>query len=112
MVAWTPSVDTREISEWNTCLGITTYYLELTFAGTHNFEVYVVDDQNGGTRLRSEQIQVLDGDTNAVLYDSGSFTNFTGGVYYKWTMTGHVKVKVINTSTNGTDAVVNGAFFN
>jgi len=112
MVAWTPSVDTREISEWNTCLGITTYYLELTFAGTHNFEVYVVDDQNGGTRLRSEQIQVLDGDTNAVLYDSGSFTNFTGGVYYKWTMTGHVKVKVINTSTNGTDAVINGAFFN
>jgi hypothetical protein len=112
MVAWTPSVDTREISEWNTCLGITTYYLELTFAGTHNFEVYVVDDQNGGTRLRSEQIQVLDGDTNAVLYDSGSFTNFTGGVYYKWTLTGHVKVKVINTSTNGTDAVVNGAFFN
>jgi hypothetical protein len=93
-------------------LGITTYYLELTFAGTHNFEVYVVDDQNGGTRLRSEQLQVLDGDTNAVLYDSGSFTNFTGGVYYKWTITGHVKVKVINTSTNGTDAVVNGAFFN
>jgi len=112
MVAWTPSVDTREISEWNTCLGITTYYLELTFAGAHNFEVYVVDDQNGGTRLRSEQLQVLDGDTNAVLYDSGSFTNFTGGVYYKWTITGHVKVKVINTSTNGTDAVVNGAFFN
>jgi hypothetical protein len=112
MVAWTPSVDTREISQWNTCLGITTYYLELTFSGTHNFEVYVVDDQNGGTQFRSEEIQVLDGDTNAVLYDSGSFTNFTGGVYYKWSITGHVKVKVINTSTDGTDAVINGAFFN
>lgn len=65
-----------------------------------------------GTCLRSEQIQVLDGDTNAVLYDSGSFTNFTGGLYYKFSITGHMKLKVTNTSTNGTWAVVNGAFFN
>ncbi|HWF38674.1 MAG TPA: hypothetical protein VG322_09155 [Candidatus Acidoferrales bacterium] len=27
--------------------------------------------------LRSEELQGLDGDTNAVLYDSASFTNFT-----------------------------------
>ena len=87
--------------------------LEFSFGNsTHNFEVYVVDDQAGGTLLRSEQLQVLDGDTGAVLYDSGSFTNFTGGVYYKWSVTGHVKVKVINTSTNGTVAVINGVFFN
>jgi hypothetical protein len=113
MVAWTPSVDTREISNWNTCLGITSYYLELSFGNSaHNFEVYVVDDQNGGTSLRSEELQVLDGSTNAVLYDSGSFTNFTGGVYYKWSITGHVKIKLTNTSTNGTDAVINGVFFN
>ena len=113
MVAWTPSVDTREISNWNTCLGITSYYLELSFGNSaHNFEVYVVDDQNGGTNLRSEELQVLDGNTNAVLYDSGSFTNFTGGVYYKWSITGHVKIKLTNTSTNGTDAVINGVFFN
>jgi hypothetical protein len=113
MVAWRPVSDTRENSEWYTCSGITSYYLELSFGNsTHNFEVYVVDDQNGGSKARSEQLQVLDGDTNAVLYDSGSFTNFTGGVYYKWTITGHVKVKVINTSTNGTNAVINGAFFN
>jgi hypothetical protein len=112
-VAWTPSVDTREISNWNTCLGITSYYLELSFGNSaHNFEVYVVDDQNGGTNLRSEELQVLDGNTNAVLYDSGSFTNFTGGVYYKWSITGHVKIKLTNTSTNGTDAVINGVFFN
>ena len=113
MVAWRPAVDTREVSTWYTCAGITSYYLEFSFGNsTHNFEVYVVDDQNGGTRLRSEELQVLDGDTDAVLYDSGSFTNFTGGVYYRWSITGHVKVKVINTSTNGTNAVINGAFFN
>jgi len=112
MVAWRPAVDTREISTWYTCNGsIPAFYLEFSYAGAHNFELYVVDDQNGGTRLRSEQIQVLDGTTNAVLYDSGSFTNFTGGIYYKWTITGHVKVKVINTATNGADAVVNGVFF-
>jgi len=113
MVAWRPTSDTRENSEWYTCSGITSYYLEINFGNsTHNFEVYVVDDQNGGTKLRSEELQVLDGDTNAVLYDSGSFTSFTGGAYYKWSVTGHVKVKVINTSTNGTNAVINGAFFN
>jgi hypothetical protein len=113
MVAWRPVVDTREISSWYTCSGIASFYMEMDFGSSaHNFEVYVVDDQNGGSTLRSEQIQVLDGDTNAVLYDSGSFTNFTGGLYYKWTITGHVKIKVINTSTNGTNAVVNGVFFN
>lgn len=117
MVAWRPVVDTREISMWYTCAGIASFYLEFSFGNsTHNFEVYVVDDQNGGlgggTRLRSEEIQILDGATNAILYDSGSFTNFTRGVYYKWSITGHVKVKVINTSGNGTNAVINGAFFN
>jgi hypothetical protein len=113
MVAWRPTTDTRENSEWYTCSGITSYYLEFSFGNsTHNFEVYVVDDQDGGSNLRSEQLQVLDGDTDAVLYDSGSFTGFTGGLYYKWSITGHVKVKVINTGTNGTSAVINGAFFN
>ena len=113
MVAWRPVVDTREISNWYTCSGITSYYLEFSFgSSTHNFEVYVVDDPNGGSLLRSEELQVLDGNTDAVLYDSGSFTNFTGGVYYKWSITGHVKVKLINTSTNGANAVINGAFFN
>ena len=113
MVAWRPTSDTREISRWYTCGGITSFYLEFSFGNsTHNFEVYVADDQNGGTQLRSEQLQVLDGDNNAVLYDSGSFTSFTGGVYYKWSITGHVKVKVINTGTNGTSAVINGVFFN
>jgi hypothetical protein len=113
MVAWRPTVDTREISNWYTCSGIPSFYLELDFGSSaHNFEVYVVDDQNGGSLVRSEQIQVLDGDSDAVLYDSGSFTNFTGGLYYKWTLTGHVKIKVINTATNGTSAVVNGVFFN
>ena len=113
MVAWRPTSDTREISQWYTCGGITSFYLELSFGNsTHNFEVYVVDDQNGGNQLRSEQIQVLDGDTDTVLYDSGSFGNFAGGIYYKWSVAGHVKIKVINTSTNGTSAVINGVFFN
>lgn len=110
MVAWRPVVDTREISMWYSC-GSPSFYLEFAFAGSHNFTVYVVDDQNGSANLRSEQLQMLDGVTGAVLWDSRSFTNFTGGVYYRWTISGHVKLKVINTATNGTDAVINGAFF-
>jgi len=110
MVAWRPVVDTRQITKWYSCGG--TFYLELSFgSSTHNFEVYVVDDMNGGTNLRSEELQVLDGDTGAVLWDSGVFTNFSGGVYYKWSITGHVKIQVINHATNGRDAVINGVFF-
>ncbi len=112
MVAWRPVVDTRQITRWYTCAGISSYYLELSFGNsTHNFEVYVVDDMNGGTLARTEQLQVLDGNTNAVLWDSGVFTNFSGGIYYKWAITGHVKIKVINWSGNGRDAVINGVFF-
>lgn len=44
----------------------TSFYLEFSFGNsTHNFEVYAVDDQNGGTLLRSEELQILDGDTDA-----------------------------------------------
>ncbi|HLG95342.1 MAG TPA: immunoglobulin domain-containing protein [Bryobacteraceae bacterium] len=112
MVAWRPVVDTREISRWYTCSGISSFYLELSFGNsTHNFEVYVVDDMNGGTLARTEELQVLDGNTNAVLWDSGVFTNFSGGVYYKWAITGHVKINVINKATNGRDAVINGVFY-
>ncbi len=112
MVAWRPVVDTREISKWYTCGGISSYYLELSFGNsTHNFEVYVVDDMNGGTRSRSEELQVLDGDTGALLWDSGIFTNFSAGVYYKWAIAGHVKIQLINRATNGRDAVINGVFF-
>ncbi|MBV8728869.1 MAG: hypothetical protein JO336_03580, partial [Acidobacteriia bacterium] len=75
MVAYQAVVDTREITRWYTCAGISSYYLELTFAGTHNLEVYVVDDMTAGTLARSEELQVLDGNTNAVLWDSGTFTN-------------------------------------
>lgn len=117
-VPWAPmapfptTADTRQITKWYTCPGITSFYLELSFGNsTHNFEVYVVDDMNGGTLARSEELQVLDGDTNALLWDSGVFTNFSGGVYYTWAITGHVKIQVINHSTNGRDAVINGVFF-
>jgi len=112
MVAWRPVVDTREISKWYTCGGISSFYLELSFgSSTLNFEVYVVDDMNGGTLARSEELQVLDGETGALLWDSGVFTNFSGGVYYKWAITGHVKIQVVNRATNGRDAVINGVFF-
>lgn len=105
MVAWRPVVDTRQLTKWYTCAGITFFYLELTFAGVHNFEVYMVDNLN----VRKQQLQVLDGDTNAILYDSGSITNFSEGIYYKWAIAGHVKVKLINIGTS--DAVINGVFF-
>ena len=117
-VPWAPmapfptAVDTREITKWYTCNGISSFYLELSFGeSTHNFAVYVVDDMNGGTLARTEQLQVLDGGTDALLWDSGDFTNFSGGVYYKWAITGHVKIRVINRATNGRDAVINGVFF-
>jgi hypothetical protein len=109
-VAWRAAVDTREYSKWYSC-GQPYFTLEFSYDGVHNFSVYIADNQNGSNLLRSEELQMLDGVTNVILWDSGSFTNFTGGVYYSWTINGHVKLKIINMATNGRDALINGVFF-
>jgi pro-kumamolisin-like protein len=79
--------------------------VNLTDGNVHQFAFYAVDWDNEG---RTETIQVLDANTNAVL-DTRTLSNFSNGTYLLWNFSGHVK---INVSWNtGVNAVVSGVFF-
>jgi hypothetical protein len=72
---------------------------------THELAVYALDWDNKG---RSETVQILDANTNAVL-DTRSISNFANGVYLSWTLSGDVIVNVI--PTGGPNGVISGVFF-
>jgi hypothetical protein len=85
--------------------GSFTIDLALT-GGSHRVSLYAVDwDGNGG---RAERVDVLDGDTGAVL-DSRDLTAFSGGTYLTWELSGRVRLQV--TRTGASNAVVSGLFF-
>jgi uncharacterized repeat protein (TIGR01451 family) len=79
--------------------------INLTDGNTHQFALYAVDwDVNG----RTETIQVVDANTNAVL-DTRALSSFSNGVYLVWNFSGHVRINVV--WTGGVNAVVSGVFF-
>lgn len=80
--------------------------VNITDGSPHLFALYALD---WDSQLRSEQIQILDAATNNLL-DTENISDFTGGVYLVWNITGHVTVTV--TPTGGPNAVISGAFFN
>ena len=85
----------------------TTFTLDvnLTDKNFHQFALYAVDwDSN----LRTETIQVVDANTNAVL-DTRTLSGFKNGIYLAWGISGHVKINIIH--TGGANAVVSGVFF-
>jgi hypothetical protein len=56
-----------------------------------------------------ETVQIVDPSNNAVL-DTETASSFSGGVYFVWNISGHVKIVV--TANSGANAVISGAFFN
>jgi uncharacterized repeat protein (TIGR01451 family) len=79
--------------------------VNLTDSNPHQFSLYAVDwDLNG----RTETIQVVDANTNAIL-DTRTLSNFSNGVYLVWNLSGHVRINVI--WAGGVNAIVNGVFF-
>ncbi len=78
-----------------------------TDGNTHQIALYGVDWDGYGPR--SETIQVLDGDTAAVL-DSRSLSAFQNGIYEVWNVKGHVKFHVVN-NLGGYNIVLSGLFF-
>ncbi len=72
---------------------------------THDLSVYAVDYENAG---RTEQIQILNATTGAVL-DTRVISSFTGGIYLQWEVSGNVTIKV--TCLAGPNAVLSGMFF-
>jgi len=77
----------------------------VTDGKSHNIELYLLDYDSGG---RSEQVQLSDDNTHAVL-DTETVANFTGGVYLSWTISGNVLITF--TKQTGPNAVVSGLFF-
>lgn len=82
------------------------YSIDLAFTDglKHRVSLYLLDWDYGG---RSQTIQVVDGDTGAVLHTQ-TVSSFSGGVYLTWDLGGHVKIHL---SPNTSNAVASGLFF-
>jgi hypothetical protein len=81
--------------------------LNLTDGQTHQVAFYLLDFDMIG---RSEQIDVLDASSGAVL-DSQTASDFGGGEYLVWNLTGHVQVRFTNLAGDNANAVLSGIFF-
>jgi hypothetical protein len=82
-----------------------TVTIDLTDGQAHDIALYAVDWDDHG---RSEQIQITNASTGAVL-DTETLSSFTGGVYEVWTISGDVKITI--TELAGGNALLNGLFF-
>ncbi len=80
--------------------------VDVTNGQSYNLELYVLD-YNGGN-ARSEQIQLSNAGTGAVL-STQTVSKFTSGAYLNWTISGNVLLTI--TKTAGANAVLSGLFF-
>jgi hypothetical protein len=78
--------------------------LNVTDGNTHQVALYCLDWDRLG---RGETVAITDANGNVL--NSQSLTNFGGGVYLVWNVSGHVKIQV--TLTGGPNAVATGLFF-
>src|ERR1700686_520964 len=85
--------------------GTFSFDVNLTDGNLHQFALYAVDWEANG---RTETIQVVNANTNAVL-DTRTLSGFSNGVYLVWSISGHVKINVI--WTGGVNGIVSGVFF-
>ncbi len=79
--------------------------VDVTNGQSYNLELYVLD-YNGGN-ARSEQIQLSNASTGAVL-STETVSDFTNGAYLNWTISGNVLITI--TKTAGNNAVLSGLF--
>jgi len=82
-----------------------TFDVNLTDGAAHQVSLYLVD---WDTRGRAETVEIRDAVSGALL-DSRAVSAFAGGQYWRWTLSGHVTIRV--TMTNPPNAVVSGIFF-
>jgi hypothetical protein len=71
----------------------------------HTLSIYAVD---WDSTARAQRFDVRDAQTNELL-DSRTISDFNGGRYLVWRLTGHVRIDV--TRLDGVNAVVSGVFF-
>lgn len=82
-----------------------TFAVNFTDGASHELALYALDWDNQG---RTESIQIVDAASNSQL-DVRTLSNFTGGTYLVWNISGSVKINV--TVTGGPNAAVSGIFF-
>jgi subtilisin family serine protease len=85
--------------------GAFTVDVNIADGATHQLALYLVD---WDSTQRIETLEVRDA-TSKVLLDSRSVARFNGGQYWRWTISGHVEVRVVGVT--GINAVVSGVFF-
>ncbi len=95
----------RIAAAWYSNSNSFTININLPDSLTHVVSIYALDWDNQG---RSEQIQVTDASTGAVL-DTRTISSFAGGVYLSWQLTGNVEFTF--TGISGPNPVVSGIFF-
>ena len=81
--------------------------LQFNDANTHQVALYLLDWDNYNNG-RSERVDILDSNNNVL--DSRGVSNFVGGQYLVWNMSGHVIVRIVNLNGNS-NAVVSGLLF-
>lgn len=79
--------------------------VNLTDGRSHQVALYMLD---WDSTSRVQTVQVTNGTTGSLL-DTRSVSNFNGGQYLVWNLTGHVKITF--TCTGGVNAVGSGLFF-
>jgi NPCBM/NEW2 domain len=93
----------RVAAAWSSTSSFTVN-VSLTDGTAHDIALYTIDWDNQG---RSERIQITNAATGAVL-DTETVSNFSGGVYLDWRVSGDVVITV--TRLTGPSAVVSGLF--
>jgi len=83
----------------------TSWTTNVKVSGSHQLALYLLDQPNAGY---AETITLKNATTGAVL-DTRTASNFSGGVYYVWTVSGNVNITL--TSTAGHWAVLSAIFF-
>ena len=101
---WQPASRTRLAAQWYWSSPNTIDFdVHLTDGLAHRVSLYLLDLNGTG----SETVDVLDGVTGAVL-DSESASDFVGGKYLSWALSGDVMLRVDGTQR---PAVASGLFF-
>jgi hypothetical protein len=85
--------------------GSVSFNLNLNDGQSHKVALYLLD---ADSRSRSETVQISDANTGTIL-STTSASNFSGGDYVVYTLTGNVKITIIN-NAGSLNAVASGIF--
>ncbi len=88
-----PGSSNRVAAVWDSATSFTVD-VNLGDGLTHNLELYFLD---WDSKVRSEQVQISDAGTGAVL-DTETISSFNNGVYLDWRVAGNLAIKITRTA--------------